>query len=331
MILANNKINYESELEEVILENLKERYLINSDEILYRYLTIKYNLLNYDYKNKSSFNEALELKKFILRELNIDTFIYKDAEIMHYGIENNLSNIWDSLKFRYGDRKLIDINGTSYTFDNYLKETVKEINKKAKKLSSPFKNKPNYSKTLNYFKIKILNKMFNIPHILNVKKIEGIKYDENFPFKLTLEEELERHYKALTFKMNSMENITEEDLESYIFKNLEKIEKGLRPIKRQYEIDNGRVDILAKDKDNNLVIIELKITNDKSLIWQVMYYPIALKNREKTDNVRVITICPEYPDYIKIPLKQIGQVEMFQYEINIINNKIEKIHFEKVS
>ena len=67
MILANNKINYESELEEVILENLKERYLINSDEILYRYLTIKYNLLNYDYKNKSSFNEALELKKFILR------------------------------------------------------------------------------------------------------------------------------------------------------------------------------------------------------------------------------------------------------------------------
>lgn len=331
MILANNKINYESELEEVILENLKERYLINSDEILYRYLTIKYNLLNYDYKNKPSFDEALELKKFILRELNIDTFIYKGVEIMHYGIENNLSNILDSLKFRYGDRNIIDINGTSYTFDNYLKETVKEINKKAKKLSSPFKNKPNYSKTLNYFKITILNKMFNIPHILNVKKIEGIKYDESFPFKLTLEEELERHYKALTFKTNSLENITEEDLESYIFKNLEKIEKGLRPIKRQYEINNGRIDILARDNDNNLVIIELKITDDKGLIWQAMYYPIALKHKEKTDKIRVITICPNYPDYIKIPLKQIEQVEMFQYEINIINNKIEEIYFEKVN
>ena len=93
----------------------------------------------------------------------------------------------------------------------------------------------------------------------------------------------------------------------------------------------GRIDILAKDRDNKLVILELKIANDKHLIWQVMYYPYILQSMSKHSSIRVMTVCPSYPEYILNPLKNVKDVEIIQYKPLISNGKIEKLDFTRIN
>ncbi len=50
----------------------------------------------------------------------------------------------------------------------------------------------------------------------------------------------------------------EEDMRTMIMENPEIIEKGFRPTSREYQVSTGFVDILGKDKDGNLTVLELK-------------------------------------------------------------------------
>ncbi|MGR5983412.1 endonuclease NucS domain-containing protein [Bacillus cereus] len=71
---------------------------------------------------------------------------------------------------------------------------------------------------------------------------------------------------------------------------IEIIEEDMEFIERQFKIENGVIDILAKDRNGTLCIIELKVNElDKHLVWQSAYYPTCFQ--EKT---RIITIAPKY-------------------------------------
>ncbi len=50
----------------------------------------------------------------------------------------------------------------------------------------------------------------------------------------------------------------EEDMRELIFREPHLIEKGFRPTSREYAVTNGFIDVLGKDRNGNLVIIELK-------------------------------------------------------------------------
>ncbi len=50
----------------------------------------------------------------------------------------------------------------------------------------------------------------------------------------------------------------EGDMGDMIFSNPEIIEEGFRPTSREYSVESGFIDILGKDKEGNLVILELK-------------------------------------------------------------------------
>jgi RecB family endonuclease NucS len=50
----------------------------------------------------------------------------------------------------------------------------------------------------------------------------------------------------------------EEDMRAMIMESPELIEKGFRPTSREYSVSTGFVDVLGKDKDGNLVVLELK-------------------------------------------------------------------------
>lgn len=50
----------------------------------------------------------------------------------------------------------------------------------------------------------------------------------------------------------------EADMGDMIFKKPELIEEGFRPTSREYSVESGFIDILGKDKNGNLVILELK-------------------------------------------------------------------------
>lgn len=97
-------------------------------------------------------------------------------------------------------------------------------------------------------------------------------------------------------------------LEKELMKQLELIEHGMKYIDRQVEVKDGRIDILARDKNNTLCIIELKVvTNEERLIFQCVYYPTQFD-----EPVRMITIAPDYESKIKISLEALD-VEMKTY------------------
>jgi RecB family endonuclease NucS len=113
-------------------------------------------------------------------------------------------------------------------------------------------------------------------------------------------------------------NHSEKNLENILIKNLYIIEEGMTLIKNQYEVEKGYVDILARDKDNKLCIIELKVVaNDEKLIYQSVYYPTQFK-----EPTRMITICPDYTKKIHTSLKSLGYVEMKTYEFDSENKII---------
>ncbi|MGK4040915.1 endonuclease NucS domain-containing protein [Heyndrickxia oleronia] len=134
----------------------------------------------------------------------------------------------------------------------------------------------------------------------------------------------ETNYKDIANSMNDslLESIkmdiknvkSESDLEKYLKTRLHLIEDGLRLIDTQYEVKGGIIDILARDKNDNLCIIELKVNSKpKELIWQCLYYPLQFKDEI---GLRMITVAPKYDDSIKVILDKIPYVEMKTYSIN---------------
>ena len=75
--------------------------------------------------------------------------------------------------------------------------------------------------------------------------------------------------KRIRNKKYKVRNNYEKQLENYIVVNLQLIEDDMKLIKVQYSVNDGIIDILARDKNNKLCIIELKVNEDsKSLIFQ---------------------------------------------------------------
>ncbi|WP_257151306.1 endonuclease NucS domain-containing protein [Bacillus pseudomycoides] len=95
-------------------------------------------------------------------------------------------------------------------------------------------------------------------------------------------------------------------LEDILCDHIGTIEEGMTFIERQYRVGNGIIDIIAKDKNRTKCIIELKkVEDDKSLVWQSAYYPFCFD-----EDVRMITIAPNYSDRIYNALKNISNVKM---------------------
>ncbi|PFC97164.1 endonuclease NucS domain-containing protein [Bacillus cereus] len=95
-------------------------------------------------------------------------------------------------------------------------------------------------------------------------------------------------------------------LEDFLVDHIEIIEEDMEFIERQYKIENGVIDILAKDKNGTLCIIELKVNeSDKSIVWQSAYYPTCFH-----EETRIITIAPKYNPKIYNALKNVKNVEI---------------------
>lgn len=104
-------------------------------------------------------------------------------------------------------------------------------------------------------------------------------------------------------------NILEKQLERQLIENIQIIEEGMIFIHNQYQIKDGIIDILCRDKHGKLCIIELKVVeDDEKLVFQCVYYPTQFKEK-----VRMITIAPNYNYKIQTALQSLGYVEMKRY------------------
>ena len=74
----------------------------------------------------------------------------------------------------------------------------------------------------------------------------------------------------------------EKDMGDMIMENPHLIEEGFTPTTREYSVEHGRIDILGKDCDNNLMILELKARKaGVSAVKQLKRY---IQDFENTDN-----------------------------------------------
>ncbi len=109
---------------------------------------------------------------------------------------------------------------------------------------------------------------------------------------------------------------TEKELNDQLMLDLEVLEKGLRPLKQEDHIRKGFVDILAEDKDGNLVIIELKRKQaDYNAVMQLQRYVNELR-KIKGKKVRGIIVAPSIGRPALELLKNNGN-EYYSFEFDV--------------
>lgn len=131
----------------------------------------------------------------------------------------------------------------------------------------------------------------------------------------------------------SKEFAYEKDLQNFLAKNLYVIEENLK-LYEQDEINGigypagGRfIDILAVDKNNNLVVVELKVARgyDRT-IGQILRYMAWIK-KELADQgqlVRGVIVASHISNDLKLASFSLSNVELFEYKLAFSLNKIDK-------
>lgn len=333
-----NDENFEYEIYELIMERLKDKFKIIDNNILYRYLRLRFLAQYIDRYMEVTKNFKELFIDFIINELNL-SFInkkiyYKYTEITKLNHERNcFENIIDDWIFRANLNTLKNVEGLEISIDDYISNQWNEISFYAKRKSKKYRKDNNYKYYLRYNALYKLNTIYGINknEILD-KKIQGFIYDFSHDYSPIICEDIcERYIQLSNLPSTNINLINERILEDFMIKNLELIEEGLVYIKRQVRVINGILDILAKDRNNNYVIIELKVEADKDIVWQVNTYFKEFKSLYNIKEVRVITLFPKYPEYIKNILGKFNFVEMFEFIPYINNKKIENIKFKKIS
>lgn len=303
---------YDLELAELILKELKFIYGIDDSTEVYKYFICRYvcsEIDNYSKMKKDlknllyNMDSRKKIVNFTLNELNLvnhlDFFTYKDLDIYKYRAgSNSMINCLTEL-----ESICIDFFKKDYFYED-VKTIIDKIYSSANRKSSSKKGSSNYKHYLVYYSLQNLNKHFSIDDIKDSLFYQEIGFVQSVP-SIKIEDRCGRFIDSESGISNDALKIDEDILEKYIYKNLHLIEDGLKPIKRQYIIRDGRIDILAKDKNDIYTIIELKVEHDPDLIFQCIHYPTQLKLEKKLSNVRVITISPEYTYGILNSLKHI--------------------------
>lgn len=130
---------------------------------------------------------------------------------------------------------------------------------------------------------------------------------------------------------NEQEFAYEKDLKNFLAKNLSIIETGLTLYEEEgidgveYDAGGRYIDILALDKNNRFVVIELKVSKGYDrVIGQLLRYTGWIKENlaEENKTVRGMIIARNITEDLKIACSQIDNIELFEYSLSVELNKI---------
>ena len=114
----------------------------------------------------------------------------------------------------------------------------------------------------------------------------------------------------------------ERDVETHLVRNLDSIEKGLRFVDRQVNIEVGRVDILAEDAAGRRVVIELKVGQAKdSAVGQIARY-LGWYARQDGKRPRGMLIASEFPEAVRYATEAIPDLMLVQYKVLFAFNSV---------
>jgi len=117
----------------------------------------------------------------------------------------------------------------------------------------------------------------------------------------------------------------EEDLKNYLAKNLDTIENGLTLYEEEgitgleFNVGGRFIDILATDKNNDFVVIELKVSKSYDrVIGQLLRYKNWLQKKYSNENkkVRGIIIGKEITEDLVISCMGLPDIKLFEYELS---------------
>jgi len=123
----------------------------------------------------------------------------------------------------------------------------------------------------------------------------------------------------------------EKDLQNFLVKNLNLIESGLELYENEgirgveYPVGNRFIDILATDINNDLVVIELKVSKGYDrVVGQILRYMAWIEQNlaENLQKVRGIIIARQISDDLKLACSKINDIELMEYELSVKINKL---------
>ncbi|KHO53588.1 endonuclease NucS [Candidatus Woesearchaeota archaeon] len=86
---------------------------------------------------------------------------------------------------------------------------------------------------------------------------------------------------------------TEKDMSDMIYENPTLVEKGLHSVKQEEQTNYGFIDVLCRDENNNLVVIECKrVKADFTAVSQLRRYIDRVKETKGITNIRGILVAP---------------------------------------
>lgn len=146
-----------------------------------------------------------------------------------------------------------------------------------------------------------------------VKQHIGLAYlNERFP----LEREPASWEISSNIQFEILQNkrtISENSLEKDLFAYPSLIEELLVFTKRQEPVREGQIDLVGKDKDGRIVLCEVKVEEDKDVLWQAIHYPLAYQEKYGYQNgLRMIVVAPRYESTLENCLRKAG-AELFLY------------------
>lgn len=121
---------------------------------------------------------------------------------------------------------------------------------------------------------------------------------------------------------------TEDELSSLLMQDLNLIESGLRPVQQESPLPKGYIDILARDVNGNLVVIEVKRRQaELAAVSQLKRYVEEVAKR-KNSTVRGVLCAPSMSENAKKMLDGYG-LEFYKLNYEISNPSAKIIGLEK--
>lgn len=328
-------MNYESELQQVFVDSLKLRYGIEDDHVLFRYFFLRFFIFMDGQLKNNRRQNLRDIIRFFCDELGLpegEVFTYKGEQIKKgFAIENSMENIMETWMFENRIRPVVDEQGQRHDVDEYLNGQMKKITSYAKNKASAKVGRQHQHFLLywKFYALEWLNRVYGAT-VSEPRLIEGIDYPESHALKKPIEDILGSQIMALERTRYDVASITEKHLEEFLYPRLHLIEEGMRGIERQKRVGEGRIDIFARDKNNVPVVIELKVEEDKELVWQCMYYSIQIQKLFHASRVRVITLAPEYSEPLLEVLTQLAYVEPMIFIPTVRYGKVHNLQIQKL-
>lgn len=108
----------------------------------------------------------------------------------------------------------------------------------------------------------------------------------------------------------------EKDMQEALRKNLSQLEPGLTVIDggNERKVDAGFIDILARDKDGTVVVIEIKAVASKpEAVAQVLGYMGAIAEEDNLEKVRGYLIAADHPKKVVWASKAVPNLRLKKY------------------